>query len=112
MRYGTLPVVRNTGGLCDTIVDTAERSVRQGTATGFAFESANSADMLLCIERALALYRQPLAWRKVQRQAMAQDFGWSESARRYLALYHDLTPQAAAISEAVTADPILEKAAG
>jgi len=112
MHYGALPVVRSTGGLCDTVVDTDERSVRQGTATGFAFESANSVDMLHCIERALALYRQPLAWRKVQRQAMAQDFGWSESARRYLALYHDLAPQAAAISEAVTDDLLDEQAAG
>ena len=110
MRYGTLPVVRNTGGLCDTVVDAAERSVRQGTATGFAFESANTADMLHCIERALALYRQPLAWRKMQRQAMVQDFGWSEPAHRYLALYHDLAPQPVEISEA--ADPVLEKAAG
>ena len=101
--------VPGTGGLCDTVVDTDERSVRQGTATGFAFEGANSADMLHCIERALALYRQPLAWRKVQQQAMAQDFGWSESARRYLALYHDLAPQAAAISEAMTAAPIPER---
>ncbi len=55
MRYGTLPVVRKTGGLCDTVVDATDHSVRQGTATGFAFESANSADMLHCIERALAL---------------------------------------------------------
>ena len=101
--------VPGTGGLCDTVVDTDERSVRQGTATGFAFEGANSADMLHCIERALALYRQPLAWRKVQQQAMAQDFGWSESARRYLALYHDLAPQAAAISEAMTDAPIPER---
>jgi starch synthase len=66
--------------------------------------------MLDCIERALALYRQPLAWRKVQRQAMAQDFGWSESARRYLALYDGLVPQSVAISAA--AEPVLEKAAG
>jgi starch synthase len=112
MRYGALPVVRRTGGLCDTVVDTDERSVVPDTATGFAFESANSVDMLHCIERALALYRQPLAWRKMQRQAMAQEFGWSESARRYLALYRDLAPQAAGISEAVTAEPIIEKAAG
>jgi starch synthase len=77
MRYGTLPVVRNTGGLCDTVVDAAEHSIRQGTATGFAF---------------------------------AQDFGWSESARRYFALYRDLTPQSASISDA--ADPVLEKALG
>jgi starch synthase len=112
MRYGTLPIVRSTGGLCDTVVDATDHSVRCGTATGFAFESANSADMFRCIERALALYRQPLVWRKVQRQAMAQDFGWSESARRYLALYHDLAPQTGAVSEAIADDPVPEKAAG
>ncbi len=112
MRYGTLPVVRNTGGLCDSVVDATDYSVRRGTATGFAFEGVNSADMFHCIERALALYAQPLAWRKVQRQAMAQDFGWSESARRYLALYHDLAPDAAGISGAVTDDPVPEKASG
>ena len=89
MCYGTLPVVRSTGGLCDTVVDTTDRSIRLGTAAGFTFESMDSADMLRCVERALALYRQPLLWRKVQRRAMAQDFGWSEAARRYLALYHD-----------------------
>jgi starch synthase len=112
MHYGTLPIVRRTGGLCDTIVAATDRSLDQGTATGFAFESANVADMLHCLERALALYRQPVAWRKVQRQAMAQDFSWPESARRYLALYHELAPQPVVISEAVTADPILEKDAG
>jgi starch synthase len=112
MRYGTLPVVRNTGGLCDTVVDATDRSVRQGTATGFAFESVNSADMLHCIERALALYSQPFAWRKVQRQAMAQDFGWSESARHYLALYRDLAPDAAVTSAAMADDLAPNKASG
>jgi starch synthase len=110
MRYGTLPVVRRTGGLCDTVVDAPDRTVHCGTATGFAFESPNIANMLGCIERALALYRQPSVWRKVQQQAMAQDFGWSEPARRYLAIYHDLAPRPVAISEA--ADPVLEDAAG
>jgi starch synthase len=47
MRYGTLPVVRNTGGLCDTVVDAAERSVRQGVATGFAFETANGPPVIV-----------------------------------------------------------------
>jgi starch synthase len=93
-------------------VAATDRSLDQGTATGFAFESANVADMLHCLERALALYRQPVAWRKVQRQAMAQDFSWSESARRYLALYHDLAPQTATIIEALTPAPVLERAAG
>ena len=112
MRYGTLPLVRNTGGLRDTVVDATDRSVRQDTATGFAFENVNSADMLHCIERALALYSQPLAWRKVQRQAMAQDFGWSESAQRYLALYHEIAPAAAVTSAAMANDPVPEKASG
>jgi starch synthase len=104
--------VRNTGGLCDAVVDATDRSVRKGTATGFAFESVNSADMLHCIERALALYSEPFAWRKVQRQAMAQDFGWSESARRYLALYRDLAPDAAVTSAAMVDDPVPNKASG
>jgi hypothetical protein len=85
---------------------------RRGTATGFAFEGVNSADMLHCIERALALYAQPFAWRRVQRQVMAQDFGWADSARRYLAIYLDLAPDAAAISDAMTDDPVPEKASG
>ena len=112
MRYGALPVVRRTGGLCDTIVAATDCSLRQGTATGFAFESANTADMLHCLERALGLYRQPVAWRKVQRHAMAQHFDWSEPARRYLALYHELAPRTVAISEAVTAEPVFEKDSG
>jgi len=93
-------------------VDATDSSLRQGTATGFAFESANAADMLHCLERALGLYRQPVAWGKVQRHAMAQHFDWSEPARRYLALYHELAPRTVAISEAVTAEPVFEKDSG
>jgi len=99
MRYGTLPVVRSTGGLRDTVVAATDRSIRRGMATGFVFESANALDILHCIEGALALYRRPLLWRKVQRHAMAQDFGWSDSARRYLALHRDLAPQPIAIAD-------------
>jgi starch synthase len=112
LRYGTLPVVRSTGGLCDTVVDATDVSVSRGTATGFAFERADGADLVRCLERALALYQQPLAWRKVQRQAMAQDFGWEEPARRYLALYHSLVPEAVTTAEAIASDPMPELAAG
>jgi starch synthase len=87
MRYGTLPVVRSTGGLSDTVVDASEAAIAAGTATGFAFEPPERDAMLACLKRALALYRHPLSWRKLQRQAMAQDFSWEDSARRYLALY-------------------------
>lgn len=112
MHYGTLPIVRNTGGLRDTVVDAAERSVHEGTATGFVFEGATTTEMHHCIERALAIYQQPLAWRKLQRQAMAQDFGWTKSARRYLALYNELAPDAVTTAADAIDDCVLEQAAG
>jgi starch synthase len=95
LRYGTLPVVRNTGGLRDTVVDATDDTLKHGTATGFMFDGTATDDMVRCVERALALYRQPVVWREVQRQAMAQDFGWEKPARRYLALYRSLLPLAA-----------------
>ena len=116
MRYGTLPVVRNTGGLRDTVVGATEQTVRSGEATGFAFDGTDAGAMLAAVAQALALYRQPLLWRKLQRQAMAQDFTWAESARRYLAIYNRLAPQGptddAEAARVAALEPILEKAAG
>jgi starch synthase len=113
MRYGTLPVVRSTGGLSDTVVDATERTIAAGTATGFAFSNIDAGEMLDCLRRALTLYEQPLLWRKLQRQAMAQNFGWSESARRYLAVYRTLVPEAAeALPETIPVELPLEQAAG
>ncbi len=99
MRYGTLPIVRNTGGLHDTVVDATDVTLKHGTATGFMFEGMTSDDLLSCAKRALTLYRQPVVWRKMQQQAMAQDFGWEPSARRYLSLYRSLLPQTVTTSE-------------
>lgn len=96
MRYGTLPIVRATGGLRDTVVDVTDDTLNRGTATGFSFEGTTSDDMVRCVDRALTLYRQPMAWRKVQRQAMIQDFGWAKPAHRYLALYRSLLSHTAA----------------
>ncbi|HLJ20035.1 MAG TPA: glycogen synthase GlgA [Stellaceae bacterium] len=113
MRYGTLPVVRDTGGLSDTVVDATESAIAAGTATGFAFRNIDGTEMLDCLKRALTLYRQPLVWRKLQRQAMAQNFGWAESARHYLEVYRGLVPQAAETAlEPMPAEFPLEKAAG
>jgi starch synthase len=95
MRYGTLPIVRHVGGLADTIVDANEHNIRLGTATGFAFRQANASAMIESLDRALGLYDQPIAWCKMQRQAMSREFGWSVSAQRYLALYRKLAPHAA-----------------
>ncbi len=95
MRYGTLPVATSIGGLADTVVDANDETIRRGTANGFSFEGASAANLISCVDRALTLYRQPFAWRKVQVRAMSQDFGWEHSARAYLELYRRLAPDAA-----------------
>jgi starch synthase len=97
MRYGALPIVRHVGGLTDTIVDATQWTVRAGSATGFAFREASAAAMLDCLDRALAFYAQKVPWRKMQRRAMSREFGWNESARRYLALYRKLAPRPAMV---------------
>lgn len=95
MRYGTLPIVRQVGGLADTIVDATEWTIHAGSATGFAFREPTASAMLDCLDRALAFCSQPVAWRKMQNRAMSREFGWEASARRYLAIYRKLAPDAA-----------------
>jgi len=90
LRYGTLPLVTRVGGLADTVVDTTERSLEDGTATGFVFGDVSPTGMLRTIERATALWNRRDLWRRVQRAAMARDFGWERSAVRYLELYASL----------------------
>jgi starch synthase len=90
LRYGTLPVVRNTGGLADTVTDATGAMLSCKMATGFVFDECTPSALVGAIEHALALYNQPLIWRRLQRRAMSQDFSWSESAARYIALYRQL----------------------
>lgn len=90
LRYGTLPIVRRTGGLADTVVDADAGALGLGTATGFVFDAATPAALLAAIDRALALFQRPSAWAGVMQTAMAQDFSWTRSAQRYLDLYRDL----------------------
>ena len=84
MRYGTIPIVRRTGGLADTVVEA--RPARR-TGTGFGFAEPTARALLEAATRALAAYREPALWRQLQRNAMAQDFSWPASAREYVALY-------------------------
>ncbi|OGA64864.1 MAG: starch synthase [Betaproteobacteria bacterium RIFCSPLOWO2_12_FULL_67_28] len=86
-RYGTIPVVRATGGLADSVIDCTPTTLANGSASGFLFETASAPALLAAIERALAAYREPALWQRLQRQAMARDFGWDASARAYAALY-------------------------
>ena len=90
MRYGTLPIVRKSGGLADSVVDVSPENGTRGSGTGFVFENSNSADLLACIRRALDCYRQPISWHRLQVNAMKQDFSWDCAARSYLDLYHSL----------------------
>jgi len=86
LRYGTVPVVRRTGGLADTVIDAS----REDEGTGFAFEAATPLGLSGAVSRALAAYRKRTAWKALQRRAMAQDFSWVRAARDYLALYGEL----------------------
>lgn len=85
LRYGTLPLVRKVGGLADSVVDGAAGVGNE--ATGFAFSGDTPEDLIACVSRALEVYRQPMAWRRMQRQAMRQDFSWQQPAQDYLELY-------------------------
>jgi starch synthase len=91
LRYGTLPVVRRTGGLADTVVDANAETMSDRTATGFVFEDVGMAGLISAVGRALALYREPLTWRRLQLHAMAQDFSWNASAAQYASLYNEVS---------------------
>lgn len=92
LRYGTLPVVRNTGGLADTVVDASEANRKNNTATGFKFSAASSEALVEKIHEVIDLYSHPRLWRRMMLTAMLQDVSWAKSARRYLDLYQSITP--------------------
>ena len=85
--YGTIPIVRKTGGLADTVVDTLPETIIDKTATGIAFKEASAGALMEAIKRAMILYTIPDAWKKMQINAMHKDFSWQRSAEQYLALY-------------------------
>jgi starch synthase len=84
LRYGTVPVVRATGGLDDTIQNFVPKT-QQGT--GFKFEEYDGEALLACIRTAVKTYRDPKAWHAVQANGMAKDFSWKTSAAAYVTLY-------------------------
>ena len=84
LRYGTVPIVRATGGLDDTIQN-FDPKTQQGT--GFKFEEYSGTALLECIQAALNTYRQPKSWHAVQANGMAKDFSWKASAAAYVTVY-------------------------
>jgi starch synthase len=84
LRYGTVPVVRATGGLRDSIVDV---DLHPLAGTGFQFEGYDSRALLARLRHALSLYRNRAQWERVVRRGMAQDFSWKRAATEYTDLY-------------------------
>lgn len=84
MRYGTVPIVRETGGLRDTVKSYNEHS---GEGNGFSFAFVNAHDMLYTIRRAVSFFHNPQHWEKIQKNAMTSDFSWKHSAKEYVELY-------------------------
>lgn len=80
LRYGTVPVVRATGGLDDTI----------DSSTGFKFEEYTGAAMLAALREALAAFRDRKRWKKIMQTGMSRDFSWAAAARQYSVLYDSL----------------------
>ena len=87
LKYGTPPVVRATGGLDDTVV---EFDPETGGGNGFKFTAASPEALLDGVARATAVFEDKEAWRRLVQNAMAEDFTWEKSARRYLELYESL----------------------
>jgi len=87
LRYGTVPIVRETGGLKDTIMPYNEFT---GEGNGFTFANYNAHEMLDAIKRALGFYGQKDAWEAIIRNGMKQDFSWKKSAQEYIKLYRKL----------------------
>jgi len=87
LRYGTVPVVRRTGGLADSIVDTTLQTLLAGTANGFVFDPYDAGALEQAVRRALAAFQDRATWRRLQQHGMRADFSWDRSAARYLELY-------------------------
>ena len=97
MRYGSLPIARETGGLRDTVLSYNEFT---GEGNGFTFFNYNAHDMLHTIQRAAEYYHhEPDIWKKLQERGMGGDYSWSRSARRYLELYESLFREKPEIQE-------------
>ena len=88
MRYGTLPIVRETGGLKDTVVPYNQFT---GEGTGFTFHDYVAQDMLHVIRNAIGVFYEKETWHKLMEQAMSRDFSWNNPAKEYLALYRLIT---------------------
>ena len=92
MRYGAIPIVHAVGGLRDTVLDPGDAELARGGGTGIRFETATAEALASAIARGARLYRDPDAFAKLRRAAMARDSSWTASAQQYVQLYRSLRP--------------------
>ena len=90
LRYGTIPVVRRTGGLADSVVDASAHNLGLGRATGVVFNDMDSDALAWALDRTIDLYHHQPLWRAMVSRAMQQDFSWRCSAARYAAIYRSV----------------------
>ena len=83
--YGTVPIVRNVGGLHDSIIPYGNVG-----ANGFRFDNYNAHELLYTVKQALELYADEEKWRELSEGAFKSDFSWTSSAQKYMQLYNEL----------------------
>ena len=93
LKYGTVPIVRATGGLADTIMDTDERTIADGSANGFVFESYQSSQLDQTLQRAVRYYQDKTRWANIVSTGMHQNWSWTRSAHEYLEMYRKTAAQ-------------------
>ncbi len=86
-RYGTPPVVHNTGGLADSVIDCTPDTLKDGTASGFVFSGMTTDNLFATIQRAIDVYRDERKWKALRKNCMNKDFTWQTSARAYRQVY-------------------------
>jgi starch synthase len=87
LKYGTVPIVREVGGLADTVVN---YNPDTGAGTGFVFKNYTSEELLTAVRRAVDLFAKRRSWTKLMKAGMRQDFSWQKSARKYSQLFEQL----------------------
>jgi starch synthase len=96
LKYGTVPIVRGTGGLDDSV---QQWNPASGTGTGFKFSAYSGAALLGSIREALQSFNDQAAWKKLMLNGMSKDFSWSASAKEYVKVYERLVPKSAGSRE-------------
>jgi len=99
LKYGTVPVVRATGGLDDTI---EEWNPQKGTGTGFKFKGLRAEGLWAAIERALTAFEDKVGWKQLMLNGMAKDYSWSQPAREYAAVYEEVARKRALVKHHAT----------